>query len=174
MSDTPPDTAYIPAQGITTELDSASLRHALSHFASGVIVVTAISDGSPTGLTCQSFSALSLDPPLVLLCPSRTSSSWPGIAAAGTFCVNVLTHEQQWICQQFAVSGGDKFRGVDWEAGLDGIPRIDGALATIDCRLYSVTDGGDHYVVIGQVVNVAVGSGLPLLYFRSSYHRLQP
>lgn len=155
-----------------TGLDSEAFRHALGHFASGIVVVTGIVKGAPAGLSCQSFSSLSLDPPLILLCPSRTSSSWPGIAEAGAFCVNVLAADQERICQQFARSGGDKFDGVGWSSGVSGMPRIDGALAAIDCTIANVVDGGDHHVVIGAVRGLVVRTGSPLLFYRGAYHNL--
>ena len=153
-------------------LDSELFRHAMGHFASGIVVVTGVVDGTPTGLTCQSFSSLSLEPPLILLCPSRTSVSWPGLARTGWFCVNVLSSAQEAICRQFARSGGQKFSGVSWSPGFNGLPRIDGSLAAIDCSVATVVDGGDHYVVIGAVRDLVVRSGSPLLFFRGAYHNL--
>lgn len=156
----------------STELTPSRFRNALGHFASGIVVVSGLVDGRPAGLTCQSFSSLSLDPPLILVAPSRTSATWPGIAAAGFFCVNVLAATQEWVCRKFAVSGGNKFDGVEWTPGVEGVPRIRGVLASIDCKLESVNDGGDHHIAIGRVMGLAVQTDAPLLFYRGAYHRL--
>ncbi|MHB8467393.1 MAG: flavin reductase family protein, partial [Acidimicrobiales bacterium] len=120
-------------------------RTTLGHFCTGVTIVSAMSDGAPVGFTCQSFSALSLEPALILICPGKTSSSWPKIEAAGHFCVNVLSEEQEELCRGFAMSGADKFAGIGWTpAPSTGAPLLHGALAWVECRLDSVQDGGDH------------------------------
>src|ERR1700685_3998828 len=97
-----------------TGLDQARFREVLGHFATGITIVTALEEGEPVGFTWQAFSALSLDPPMVLLAPAKSSTSWPRIAQAGAFCVNILSAEQEAIGRAFAISGGDKFDGVDW------------------------------------------------------------
>ncbi len=153
-------------------LDSDVFRHAMGHFASGIVVVTGVVQGAPAGLTCQSFSSLSLHPPMILLCPSRSSVTWPGIARTGWFCVNVLSATQERVCRQFARSGTEKFSGVAWSPGVNGLPRIDGSLAAIDCSVEKVVDGGDHHVVIGAVRDLVVQTGSPLLFFRGAYHNL--
>ncbi|WP_250304925.1 flavin reductase family protein [Streptomyces sp. A 4/2] len=146
-------------------------REVLGRFASGLTVVAAVdSTGRPAGLVCQSFASLSLDPPLVLLCVGRTSSSWPRIEAAGRFTVNVLAGDQQAVCTALGRSGDDKFAGVDWTPSDHGGVRLDGALATIDCELYGTHEAGDHYVVTARVLDLdAREDGSPLLYFRSAY-----
>ena len=106
--------------GRVSGLDQARFREVLGHFATGVTIVTALEDGVPVGFTCQSFAALSLDPPMVLLAPARSSTSWPRIAKAGAFCVNILDEHQEALCRAFAVSGGDKFDGVGWRPGSRG------------------------------------------------------
>src|ERR1700682_6631016 len=93
-------------------------RAVLSQFATGVAVVTAINNGSPVGLTIQSFCSLSLDPPLILLCPAITSTSWPKIAEVGQLCVNLLAEGQEEIARQFARSGGDKYVGIVWSSAV--------------------------------------------------------
>jgi 3-hydroxy-9,10-secoandrosta-1,3,5(10)-triene-9,17-dione monooxygenase reductase component len=144
-------------------------RDAMSRFATGVTIVTGIDDGEPVGFTCQSFISLSLDPPLVAVAASRTSTSWPRIARAGGFCVNVLGDHQQELCRGFAVSGGPKFAGVDWYPAPDtGSPIIGESLAWADCRVELVHDAGDHELIIGRVLDLGTGEGSPLLFFRSS------
>jgi 3-hydroxy-9,10-secoandrosta-1,3,5(10)-triene-9,17-dione monooxygenase reductase component len=150
-------------------LDQARFREALGHFATGITIVTATEEGKPVGFSCQSFAALSLDPPMVILAPARSSTSWPRIAAAGSFCVNILADHQEELCRAFAVSGGDKFAGVEWTPGVTGAPLITGSLATVECTLGAIYDGGDHELVTGHVVDLGLGEGSPLLFYRSGY-----
>jgi 3-hydroxy-9,10-secoandrosta-1,3,5(10)-triene-9,17-dione monooxygenase reductase component len=152
-------------------LDQARFREVLGHFATGVTIVTASEDGEPVGFSCQSFAALSLDPPMVILAPAKSSTSWPRIAEAGAFAVNILAEHQEAICLNFAVSGGDKFDGVAWTVGITGAPLIKGSLATIECTLGAIYEGGDHELVTGHVVAMEVGSGSPLLFYRSGFGR---
>lgn len=147
-------------------------RAILGHFCSGVTIVTAAGEGGPVGFTCQSFSALSLDPPLILICPGKGSSSWPRIEAAGRFCVNVLASDQEELCRGFAMRGADKFAGVGWEPGpYTGAPVIGGSLAWMECSLDSVHDGGDHVIAVGRVLDLGATDGKPLLFFRGGYGR---
>lgn len=152
--------------------DSARFRDVLGHFASGVTVVTAMEEGRPVGFTCQAFTSLSLDPPMVALAPAKTSTSWPRIARAGAFCVNVLGEEQEDVGRAFAVSGGDKFAGVAWHRGTIGTPVLDGCLAWVECELGSIHDAGDHELVTGTVRDLGVGTGGPLVFYRGTYGRL--
>jgi 3-hydroxy-9,10-secoandrosta-1,3,5(10)-triene-9,17-dione monooxygenase reductase component len=152
-------------------LDQARFREVLGHFATGVTIVTANEEGEPVGFSCQSFSALSLDPPMVILAPQKSSTSWPRIARAGAFCVNILEEHQEAVCRAFAISGGDKFDGVDWTPGTTGSPMITGSLAMIECTLGNIYEGGDHELVIGHVVSMEIGEGSPLVFYRSGFGR---
>jgi 3-hydroxy-9,10-secoandrosta-1,3,5(10)-triene-9,17-dione monooxygenase reductase component len=156
---------------LTTGLDQARFREVLGHFATGITIVTALEEGQPVGFSCQSFAALSLDPPMVVLAPARTSTSWPRIRAAGSFCVNVLGEHQEAVCRAFAISGGDKFAGIGWRPGITGAPIIDGSLAVVECELGEIFDGGDHEIVTGLVVDLDVGEGGPLLFYRGGFGR---
>ncbi len=156
---------------MTSGLDQARFREVLGHFATGVTIVTALEEGAPVGFSCQSFSALSLDPPMVVLAPARTSTSWPRIRTAGAFCVNILGEHQEAVCRAFAVSGGDKFSGIGWKPGITGAPMIDGSLALVECELGDIFDGGDHEIVIGRVVALEVNDGGPLLFYRGGFGR---
>ncbi len=149
--------------------DPTTMRAVLGHFPSGVTIVTGAVDGVPAGFTCQSFSSLSLDPPLVLILPGRSSSSWPKIEATGRFCVNVLAHDQQDLSTTFARSGADKFAGVEWWPSALGSPILAGATAWIDCTLYDCHDGGDHLIVVGAVHDLAAEESLPLVFHRGTY-----
>ena len=95
-------------------VDASEMRRVLGHFASGVTIVTGMDAGEPVGFACQSFTSVSLTPPLVLFCPAHTSSTWPRIRKAGSFSVNVLAEDQTDLCLRFATSGADKFGGLDW------------------------------------------------------------
>jgi flavin reductase (DIM6/NTAB) family NADH-FMN oxidoreductase RutF len=150
--------------------DSAAFRAVLGHFCSGVTVVTALGADGPIGLTCQSFSSLSLAPPLVSFNASRTSTSWPRIRRAGVFCVNILTHRQQYISVQMSRPGAAKFEGVDWRPTPLGALRLAGVAAWLDCSLHAEYDGGDHTIVVAAVHQLAVGAPAdPLLFYRGGY-----
>ncbi len=154
----------------TTAFDQARFREVLGHFATGVTIVTATEEEvGPVGFTCQAFSALSLDPPLVVLAPAKSSTSWPKIAAAGAFCVNILEARQEVLCRSFAVSGADKFAGVGFVRGATGAPVLEGSLAYVECELEQIIDAGDHELVIGRVLSMGVNEGSPLLYYRSGF-----
>ncbi|MBA2947137.1 flavin reductase family protein [Streptomyces himalayensis] len=160
-------------------VDAAEFRRVLGSFATGVTVVTAPADeeeDGPAGFACQSFSSLSLDPPLVAFMVARTSTTWPRIARAGVFCVNILGAHQGDLCRGFAVSGADKFAGVDYDpAPVSGSPRLSGALAWIDCTIQAVHTGGDHLIVVGRVNALGTlddGPGDPLLFHRGRFGRL--
>ncbi|MBW8702703.1 Flavin-dependent monooxygenase, reductase subunit HsaB [Streptomyces sp. MBT84] len=156
-------------------VDPGEFRRVLGNFATGVTVITApATDGgtAPAGFACQSFSSLSLDPPLVVFMVGRASTTWPRITRAGVFCVNVLASHQGGLCRGFAVSGGDKFAGVDHEpAPFSGAPRLTGTTAWIDCAIHAVHTGGDHLIVVGRVRALGTGDGeeRPLLFHRGRF-----
>jgi flavin reductase (DIM6/NTAB) family NADH-FMN oxidoreductase RutF len=152
--------------------DSAKFRQVLGHFPTGVTVITAASATGPVGLAVGSFASVSLDPPLVAFFPDKTSSSWPKIEAAGSFCVNILAEDQEGVCRRFASKSDDKFAGLGWKPAGSGAPLLDGVLAWIDCGIESVLEMGDHYCVTGRVRALEVGGeGGPLLFFRGGYGR---
>jgi 3-hydroxy-9,10-secoandrosta-1,3,5(10)-triene-9,17-dione monooxygenase reductase component len=147
-------------------------RATLGHFCSGVTIVTGAVDNGPAGFTCQSFSALSLVPPLILVCPAKSSTSWPKIEAAGSFCVNILAEDQEEVGRGFAMRGSDKFVGIGWTPGpMTGAPVITGSLAWIECELEATHDAGDHVVAFGRVLDMSSQEGRPLLFFRGGYGR---
>jgi 3-hydroxy-9,10-secoandrosta-1,3,5(10)-triene-9,17-dione monooxygenase reductase component len=151
-------------------VDPEAMREVLGHFASGVTVVTALTADGPAGFTCQSFSSLSLDPPLVAFAPARTSQTWPALRAIGRFCVNVLAEGQDAVSRNFARSGVDKFDGVRWARSAHGSPVLDGVVAWIDGELWAEYDGGDHSIVVARVLDLgAEPDRRPLLYHRGSY-----
>ncbi|WEB42035.1 flavin reductase family protein [Streptomyces yunnanensis] len=157
-------------------LDPAEFRSVLGHFASGVTIITAPAETGPAGFACQSFASLSLDPPLVAFMVGRTSTTWPRLARAGVFCVNVLGAAQGDLCRAFAVSGADKFAGVPHSpAPVTGSPRLADVPAWIDCTIHAVHTGGDHLIVVGRVEAlgtdpIAAAHG-PLLFHRGAFGR---
>ncbi|CAM5654388.1 monooxygenase [Streptomyces spiroverticillatus] len=159
------------AAGTDTPVDPARFRDVLGRFASGITVVAALDEGGdPVGLACQSFASLSLDPPLVLLCVGKNSSSWPKVERARRFGVSILADDQADTCAALGRRGADKFAGVAWERTQNDAVRIKNALATVDCELYAVHEAGDHYVITARVLDLdARPDGSPLLYFRSDY-----
>lgn len=152
-------------------IDQAEFRLAMSHFATGLTVVAGLDrNGEPAGLTCQSFTSVSTDPQLVLICVGRGSTSWQRIEQTGHFTVSILAREQQHVSAVLGSGRADKFRQVPWHPSDHGTVRIDGALATIDARISAVHEAGDHNVVIGEVLDLSVSEDrTPLLYFRSAY-----
>ena len=153
-------------------------RDVLGLFATGVTVVTSMSDGEPVGMTCQSFASVSLSPPLVLFCPSRTSRAWPLIRRAGHFCVNILGESQQELSDAMATKGSAKFDGVGWSLSKTGAPLLDGVVGFVDCTVQAVHEAGDHDVVIGSVQDLGhgdmSGSDVPLLFHRGRYTAPRP
>ena len=150
----------------------------LGQFCTGITIITTMHDEAPVGFACQSFAALSLDPPLVLFCPTKVSRSWQAIEASGQFCVNVLHEKQKDVSARFGSKEPDKFAGIDWHTSKLGSPVIDDSLAHIDCTVHSVHDGGDHFVVFGRGA-LAVGGAdevkpRPLLFYRGEYTGIEP
>ena len=148
-------------------------RNALSRFASGVCVVTTgDNNGRFYGITVSAFCSVSLDPPLVLICIEKSTASHYAFRESRAFIVNVLEHSQLDLSERFAAPAPDKFENVAYLPGILGIPRLDGVLANIDCRISEIYEGGDHSVIIGSVESATVSSGEPLLYFRGRYGSL--
>jgi 3-hydroxy-9,10-secoandrosta-1,3,5(10)-triene-9,17-dione monooxygenase reductase component len=149
-------------------------RGVLGRFASGIVVVTSSTASGPVGMTAQSFSAVSLRPPLVLFAPAKTSRAWPLIHRTGHFTINLLAADQQDLSTNFAISKENKFEGVDWTPSAEhGDPHLPGCLGWIDCRVQNVHAEGDHYIVIGSVLKLTEGDAdEPLLFYRSNYRQL--
>ena len=152
-------------------LTPAEFRTALRCFAAGVTVVTTRDrEGRPSGMTASAFTSVSLDPPLVLVCVDHTATAHPCFRAHGWFAVNVLRREQEALSRRFAESGGDKFDGVPYHEGSTGLPLLDGALATLECRVVEAHEAGDHTIFVGAVEAASVTGGRPLVYFHGGYH----
>ena len=153
-------------------IDEAAFKLAMSHFPSGVTVVTTEHDGHLYGMTVASFASVSLHPPLVLICIENSVKTHDAIAAAQKFGVSILSAEQAEISSRFASRTEDKFSGVPLASGELGVPLIAGALTTIECELYDQLPGGDHSIFVGRVLAAHTGEGVPLLYFRSGYREM--
>ena len=147
----------------------------MGHFATGVTVVTVATDGEPTGLSVNSFTSVSLDPPLVAFCVARASSTWPLIRAAGAFCVNILGEDQEDVCRVFARPGPKRFQGIGWQPAPSGAPILADVLAWVDCTVEAEHDAGDHLIVVGGVRDArVVREGRPLVFYRGGYGRFEP
>jgi len=154
-------------------VDDAQFKLAMSHFASGVTIVTTEHDGKPFGMTVAAFSSLSLHPPLVLICIEKGIKTHEAIAAAGKFGVSILSDAQTDVSNRFASRGDDKFAGIASHRGESGVPLIDGAITTLECTLREQLPGGDHTIFVGEVVAIGTAEGTPLLYFRSGYREMR-
>jgi flavin reductase (DIM6/NTAB) family NADH-FMN oxidoreductase RutF len=151
-------------------IERNELRRVMGHFATGVTVITTRSnDGKPYGLTANAFSSVSLDPPLLLVCVDKKAESYPYFEQSKVFTVNILADNQEGLSRRFAVSGGAKFDGVAYRMGANGAPILDGALAYIECTLYSAYDSGDHTIYLGEVQQAETSERKPLLFYRGGY-----
>lgn len=149
--------------------DPRAFRRCLGQFATGITVMTATATGRPVGVTANSFSSLSLDPPLVLWSIARTSRSFDAFVAAKGFAVNVLGAEQIALSQRFAGPVEDRFAGLGWRPGATGAPVLPGILALFECETEAVHDGGDHAILIGRVRRYARHAGSALVYAQGRY-----
>lgn len=153
-----------------TTIDPAEFRKVLGNYPTGVCIITAMDEGKPAGMVVGSFTSISLDPPLVGFFPDKSSTSWPLIEKAGHFCVNVMTSNQGPVCRAVSAKGEAKFAGVEYLISEHNLPVIAGTIATIECKLYSVTEAGDHWFVLGRVLRMeTVREDDPMLFHRGRY-----
>ena len=154
--------------------DPRTLRDALGCFATGVTVITCLQgDGTPAGLTVNSFTSVSLEPPLLLVCLHKMAASAPALTAAEYFAINVLQTGQQPASIRFSTRAEDRFGSTPWACGEAGAPILEESLCVFECERYAVYDGGDHDILVGKVVKASFDAALdPLLYFRGRYRRL--
>jgi flavin reductase (DIM6/NTAB) family NADH-FMN oxidoreductase RutF len=156
----------------TQQLNLSEFRAVLGHYPTGVVVVTGFDDGQPTGMSCNSFTSVSLDPPLVGFFPAVTSSTWPSIRNSGRFCVNILASHHSELSRTFSRRDIDRFAGVPWSSGPTG-PRLDEAVAWLDCELFDETPAGDHTLALGLVSKMSAAAEVePLVFHRGGYARL--
>jgi flavin reductase (DIM6/NTAB) family NADH-FMN oxidoreductase RutF len=155
-------------------VDQARFRQVLGHFATGVTIVTTIDEDGPAGMSVNSFTSVSLDPPLVAFCVGNRSTTWPRIQATGAFCVNVLGAGQEALARLFAGPAPSRFTGLGWRPSPSGAPLIDGALAWVEATVEAVHPAGDHTMVIGRARHLDVAhEGGPLVFFRGGYGRFE-
>jgi 3-hydroxy-9,10-secoandrosta-1,3,5(10)-triene-9,17-dione monooxygenase reductase component len=158
-----------------TTTDSANFRNVLGRLPTGVVIITGGDPNRPSGLVVGSFMSVSLDPPLVAVCPALTSQSWTPIAESGHFCANVLAEGQETLARRFSASaatGIDKFDGIGWEPSpATGAPLLEGVAAWIDCRIERTLEAGDHWLVLGEVLELSVHSEESALVFHGGAFR---
>lgn len=156
-------------------MDSTLFRRTCAQFATGIAIASTVdpSSGAPHGMTINSFTSVSMDPPLVLICVDRAAGLLSIFEAAGHYGLSFLTVEQKELSSRFARRGEDRFGGVGWRRGRTGVPLIPDALAHMECKIANVVPAGDHAVLIGEVVSADIYSGSPLLYFESGYRSLE-
>lgn len=163
------------ASGTVSEASGKQLRDAVGRFATGVTVVTSLSEeGAPVGCTVSAFSSVSLAPPLVLVCIDSGRFMHRALTTGPGFVVNVLAADQAALALSFARPSDDKFAGIQFQNSPGGIPMLDGALAHLHCTRHSVLDGGDHAIVLGRVTDIGTADGEPLLYSQGAFLDIQP
>ena len=156
-------------------IDAQELRRVMGHFATGVTVITTKDkDGNPQGLTANAFMSLSLNPPLVLISVDKRATCYACFEPNNGFTVNFLSEDQEAVSLRFATKGIDKFAELKWREGGNGAALIDGALGSVECKITQCHDGGDHTIVVGEILNVAANGDRPLLFFKGKYQRLAP
>ena len=157
----------------TGSVDKGDFCRTCAKFATGVTIVTVLdAQGNPHGMTASSFTSVSLDPPLVLVCVDHRANVLEHFRTSKHMGVNVLGEHQEELSMRFARRGEDRFDGVDWCAGETGVPLIPGVLASFECGLTKMVEAGDHDVLIAEVLRVEHRDGRPLVYFGSAYHKL--
>jgi 3-hydroxy-9,10-secoandrosta-1,3,5(10)-triene-9,17-dione monooxygenase reductase component len=154
-------------------VDEAHFRQVLGHFPTGVTVITATGEDGPAGLAVGSFFSVSLDPPLVAFCAGKSSSSYPRIEAAGHFTVNILADDQEDVCRVFASKAPEKFASIGYRpAPATGAPVLNDVVAWIECQIEDVHEAGDHWIVVGRVLDLGIAhEGGPLVFYRGGYGR---
>lgn len=156
-----------------TEDDKLDLRQSLGRFATGVTVVTCMGDKGPCGITANSFSSVSLDPPLVLWNIAKVSNSLRAYLAAERFAINVLGSEQRDLSDHFAQSDHTVFNGIEYSVSEHGVPILPGTIACFECRTHEVHDCGDHFIIIGEIEKFRSDDREPLLFYGGEYRRVQ-
>ena len=156
-----------------TEDPHAALRDSLGRFATGVTVVTCAGELGPCGITANSFSSVSLQPPLILWNIAKVSNSLNAYLDAEHFAVNVLGHDQDHLAHHFAQSDHTVFNGIDYDTSPHGVPLLPGTIACFECRTFAVHDCGDHHIIIGEIDRFRCDDAEPLLFFRGDYRRFE-
>ncbi|MGH8882773.1 MAG: flavin reductase family protein [Stackebrandtia sp.] len=150
------------------------MRSVLGHFVTGVVAITGIDPetGQPAGLAANSFTSVSLDPPLIAFCVAASSTSWPRVRAAGRYVVNILAENQERVCRQLAARGAEKFQGIGWDPSPAGAPVLADCSAWIEVEPEAEHPAGDHTIVVARVRHLHASGRSPLAFFRGSYGRV--
>jgi flavin reductase (DIM6/NTAB) family NADH-FMN oxidoreductase RutF len=156
----------------TETVDPRAFRDVMGVFATGVAVITTEADGEPQGMTVNSLTSLSLDPPLLLVCLTRESRTGAAVTARGAFVVNLLGRRQRHLSDRFARPGEEHFANLATAITADGLPALADCPGRIECTVDTVHPGGDHIIVVGRVRACRATSASPLLFYRGRYHRL--
>ena len=153
--------------------DAREIRNVMGHFATGVTVITTKdTTGKPFGLTVNSFTSLSLNPPLVVVCVDKTVDCYSCFDESKVFAVNVLNEDQEELSRRFATKGIEKFAGIQWHMGENGSPLLDGVIGAIECKVTQSYEGGDHTIFLGEILTATAKGDRPLLFFKGRYTRL--
>ncbi|MHA7286193.1 flavin reductase family protein [Arthrobacter sp. MDT3-44] len=174
MTTTPSRHSHVHNQ--SPGVDASLFRSTVGRYASGITIITGLDDQGPIGFTCQSFYSVSVDPPLVSFSVMKTSTTYPRIRDTGSFTANVLARDQEALSNQFARRGTDKWAGIPWSPTAQGNPIVEGSLAWFDCMIWAEHDAGDHFIVLGRVIQLGTspdGHPGPLLYFQGRHRTLQ-
>ena len=155
-------------------LDARKFRDIMGTFTTGVTIVTTMDNETPYGITANSFTSVSLSPPLVMFCLGKSSTNFEAFMASDCFAVNILSAQQDALSTRFATFDGDRFDGLNWTTLDTGAPILENVIAAIDCRLEAKHDAGDHVIMLGLVVRAEVKNNEPpLVYFKGGYERLE-
>lgn len=156
----------------TQDVTAADLRNTMGAFTTGVAIVTTEHDGELHGMTVNSLTSVSLEPPLVLVCLMNDARCAAAVTGRGTFVINVLRKRQDAIADRFARRGERRFVGLDVERDALGMPYIPKAVARLGCTVEEVHPGGDHVIVVGRVTYCESAPGTPLVFYRGNYHEI--
>lgn len=162
-----------PADGSLPSIASDEFRHACGRFSTGITIASVLdASGTPHGLTVNSFTSVSLEPPLILICLGHRVTVIEAFRAARHFGVSVLAENQRELSERFARKGHDRFTGVEWHCGATGAPLLNGVLAAIECEVHQRFTAGDHDIFVGRMLRAQVRDGAPLIYYASRYRTL--
>jgi flavin reductase (DIM6/NTAB) family NADH-FMN oxidoreductase RutF len=160
--------------GLTGPVDTSLYRRTCARFATGITVVTTVDElGHPHGMTVNSFSSVSLEPPLVLVSIDLRNAILGHFISSSWFAINILGEHQEALSRRFSSAAENRFTDVNWHSGLSGAPILDGVLAQLECSVVETFEAGDHTVLIGEVQRATYSEGRPLVFFNSGYRNLE-
>ena len=166
-----PSATPVPEPENLSPTEAAHFRRVLGQYPTGVVVVTTSHEGDMQGMACNSFTSVSLDPPLIAFCPARSSSTWPRIRPAGRIGISILGHEHEELSRRFAARDIDRFAGVAIRQAPGGVPILEDAIGWLDCTIEGEHDGGDHTIVVARVEALGLREGESLVFMGGAYGR---